>query len=74
MGNPPKRVVLNKLVRRYFKKQAGQVQNTEAYMLKAELINCWEQHGVDHPKCVHLIPKYDQGWLLDKVAKERYRQ
>ena len=74
MGRPPKRVVLNKLVRRYFKNQVNQVYNAEGRILKDELISCWEKHGVDHPKCVHLVPKYDHGMALDMAARQRYRQ
>ena len=68
MGNPPRRLVLNKLIRRYFKRETGMVQSEEAMGYKMELVNCWEQHGVDHPKCAHLIAKYDKGWELDVIA------
>ena len=74
MGNPPKRVLLNKLIRRYFKKQSASVGTEEAAMLKNELINCWESYGVDHPKCSHLIPKLDRGWALDLVAANNFNQ
>lgn len=40
--------------------------------MKGEMIKCWETHGVDHPKCEHLIPKYDKGWALDLITKEKY--
>ena len=72
MGNPPKRVVLNKLIRRYFKRQSASVGTEEAAMLKNELVTCWETHGVDHPKCQHLIPKLDRGWALDISAQFKY--
>ena len=42
MGNPPKRLVLNKLIRRYFKGQGRAVQSEEAMALKSELLDCWE--------------------------------
>jgi len=52
MGNPPKRVVLSKLVRRYFKRQStSRVASEEGAKLKNELIQCWEAHGIDHPNC-----------------------
>jgi hypothetical protein len=41
MGNPPKRVVYQKLIRRYFKKRAN-IFSEEAQKLKNELIKCWE--------------------------------
>ena len=64
MGNPPKRIVFRKLVRRYFKKRAN-IFSEEAMAMKSELTKCWELFGVDHPKCFHLIPKLDKGWALD---------
>ena len=50
------------------------VHSEEAIALKSELIECWEKNGVDHPKCVHLIPKFDRGWELDVIAREKYKQ
>jgi hypothetical protein len=73
MGNPPKRVVYQKLIRRYFKKRAN-IFSEEAQKLKNELIKCWEQYGVDHPKCVHLVPKMDKGWAIDLITKQKYQQ
>ena len=74
MGNPPKRVVMGKLIRRYFKRQGGVEASLEASMLKNELVQCWEQYGVDHPKCKHLVPKMDRGWALELGAQERYKK
>lgn len=71
MGIAPKRIVLNKLIRRYFKRKAT-VQSQEASALKDELIKCWATNGVDHPKCLHLIPKFDRGWAIDMLASEKY--
>ena len=65
MGKPPKRVVMNKLIRRYFKQKGGIEASQEATSLKSEIVKCWEQYGVDHPKCFHLIPKLDRGWALE---------
>ena len=73
MGNPPKRVVVSKLIRRFFKQQGGIQASSEATQLKGELTQCWEQYGVDHPKCKHLIPKLDRGWALELAAQESYR-
>ena len=73
MGNPPKRVVMSKLMRRYFKKQgSGTVASEEAQMLKNELIQCWEANGVDSEKCTHLMPKFDRGWALDMISRQKY--
>lgn len=70
MGNPPKRVVLSKLMRRYFKRQGSSaVASEEAQLLKNELIACWEANGVDHPNCEKLIPKFDRGWALDMITR-----
>ena len=74
MGIPPKRNVLGKLIRRYFKRKGGNIASEEAAMLKNELITCWDQFGVDHPKCMHLVPKLDRGWALDMIAREKYEQ
>ena len=74
MGNPPKRLVYSKLIRRFFKKQAYNIQSEEAIAMKQELINCWEQNGVDHPKCLHLIPKYDKAWAMDLNTKQKYTE
>jgi hypothetical protein len=71
MGIPPKRMVMSKLIRRYFKRKGG-VSSQEASVLKNELINCWEQNGIDHPKCLHLVPKYDRGWAIDMISSEKY--
>ena len=68
MGNPPKRVVYQKLIRRYFKKRAN-VQSAEAMALKIDLMKCWEQYGVDHPKCEHYIPAYDKAWAMELITK-----
>ena len=73
MGNPPKRIVFTKLIRRYFKKR-GDIHSEEGAKMKSELINCWERFGPDHPKCVHLIPAFDKGWALDLNAKQKYEQ
>ena len=68
MGIPPKRTVICKLIRRYFKRRGG-VGSEEAAVLKNELVQCWEANGVDHPKCLHLVPKFDRGWALDMIAR-----
>lgn len=73
MGNPPKRIVYRKLITRYFKKR-GNIFSEEAMALKGELMKCWEQYGVDHPKCVHLVPKLDRGWAIDMVTSQKYEQ
>ncbi len=72
MGNPPKPIVIRKLIRRYFKKK-GDIHSEEAAIMKNELIQCWETFGVDHPKCSHLVPKYDRAWALDLSLKEKYQ-
>ena len=41
----------------------------EALSLKMELINCWENFGVDHPKYLPLIAKLDKGWAIDLNMK-----
>jgi hypothetical protein len=68
MGIAPKRNVISKLIRRYFKARGG-VASQEATLLKNELIQCWENNGVDHPKCLHLVAKYDRGWAMDMIAQ-----
>ena len=68
MGNPPKKIVYRKLIRRYFKKR-GDIYSEEAMKLKNELVKCWETFGVDHPKCVHLVPRFDKGWALDLIIR-----
>ena len=73
MGNPPKRIVYSKLIRRYFKKQSN-IFSEEAMKMKQELSKCWEQYGVDHPKCLHLIPKLDKGWAIDFNTKQKYME
>ncbi|CDW91229.1 UNKNOWN [Stylonychia lemnae] len=42
--------------------------------LKLEVSKCWEQYGVDHPKCAHLLPKLDRGWAIDLVTKQKYEE
>lgn len=64
MGNPPKRVVYQKLIRRYFKK-SGEIKSPEAAQYRNDLYQCWERYGIDHPKCNHLIPKFDKGWAIE---------
>ena len=73
MGLAPKRQVLSKLIRRFFKNK-GNVGSEEAALLKSELAECWAANGVDHPKCNHLIPKLDRGWALDMIARQKYDQ
>lgn len=68
MGNPPKKLVYRKLLRRYFKKR-GSIFSEEAMQYKNDLIKCWEQYGPDHPKCEHLIPNYDKAWALDMATR-----
>jgi len=41
MGNPPKRIVYSKLIRRYFKKRST-IFSEEAMKLKLEVSKCWE--------------------------------
>ena len=41
--------------------------------MQNELMNCWEQYGVDHPKCVHLKPKFDAGMVLERETRAKYR-
>jgi len=50
MGNPPKRVVYQKLLRRIFKR-SGDVKSPEAQQYRNELYMCWERFGIDHLKC-----------------------
>lgn len=73
MGIPPKRQTMSKLIRRYFKRRGG-VQSQEAAMLKSELVQCWESNGVDHPKCLHLVSKFDRGWAIDMIGSQKYEQ
>ena len=73
MGQPPKRAVVSKLIRRYFKRR-GSIASEEAALLKNEIVQCWEANGVDHPKCLHLIPKLDRGWAIDMIARQKYEQ
>jgi hypothetical protein len=40
--------------------------------LKDELVKCWGANGVDHPKCLHLVAKFDRGWAIDMLASEKY--
>ena len=72
MGVPPKRVLMNKLIRRYFKRQSASVGTEEAALMKNEIVKCWETYGVDHPKCSHLVVKLDRGWALDLDAQTKY--
>ena len=37
--------------------------------LKIDLMKCWEQYGVDHPKCEHYIPAYDKAWAMELITK-----
>jgi hypothetical protein len=74
MGNPPKRIVMNKLIRRYFKGDIKNVGTQEAAVLKQELLTCWDQHGVNSPKCTHLINAYDKGWAMDVIFREKYME
>lgn len=71
MGNPPKRIIYSKLIRRYFKKRAN-IFSEEAMKLKNDLTKCWETFGIDHPKCVHLIPHLDKGWAIDLITRQKY--
>ena len=74
MGIPPKRLVLSKLIRRYFKRQSGIAASQEASQMMSQLGQCWEQYGVDHPKCNHLVPVADRGWALELVAQMKYQK
>ena len=71
MGNPPKRVVYQKLIRRVFKR-TGEIKTNEAAMYREALYTCWERHGVDHPKCDHLMANFDRGWALEMINRERF--
>ncbi len=69
MGTPPRRLLMGKLVRRYFKRAGGQAQiSEESALLKNELYKCWDKFGVDHPKCLPFVPKLDRGWALDMIS------
>ena len=75
MGIPPKRNVMGKLIRRFFKRHSRiAASSQEATVLKNELYNCWDKFGVDHPKCLHLIPGLDRAWAIDLIAAEKYNQ
>jgi len=75
LGIPPKRNVMGKLIRRYFKRKgAVNSSSQEATVLKNELYTCWDKFGVDHPKCLHLIPNLDRGWAMDMIANQKYQQ
>ena len=74
MGIPPKRELMTKLIRRYFKRKGSLAsQSEEAAVLKNSLYNCWDRFGVDHPKCLHLIPNLDRGWAMDMIATQKYK-
>ena len=65
---------MSKLIRRYFKRIGSVEASQEATLLKNELVTCWEQNGVDHPKCNHLVARMDRGWALELAAQERYQK
>ena len=73
MGHPPRKLVMEKLIKRYFKK-AAQVSNPEAVRYKMQLANCWEKFGVNNQKCAHLIDAYDHGWGLEIVTRDKALQ
>ena len=73
MGNPPKRVVYQKLIRRYFKK-TGEIKSEQAAGMRAEMYQCWEKFGISHPKCDHLIPKFDRGWAIEMSNREKFNE
>ena len=71
MGNPPKRVVYQKLIRRYFKR-SGEIKSEQAATYRTELYKCWERYGIDHPKCEHLVANFDRGWAIEMSNRERF--
>ena len=71
MGNPPKRVVYQKLLKRYFKRQ-GDVKSPEAAQYRSDLYNCWEKFGIDHLKCQHLVKNFDKGWAMEMANRESF--
>ena len=71
MGQPPKRVIYQKLIRRYFKR-TGEIKSEEAAGLRNELYQCWEKFGIDHVKCLHLVPGFDRGWAVEVGNRERF--
>ena len=71
MGNPPKRVVYQKLIGRYFKR-TGEIKSEQAAALRSEMYQCWERFGIDHPKCEHLVAKFDKGWAIEMSNRERF--
>ena len=73
MGKPPQRVVYQKLIRRYFKKTST-FRSEEAASYRNDLYSCWDKHGIDHPKCEHLIKNFDKGWALEMNNRERFAE
>ena len=71
MGNPPKRVVYQKLIRRYFKR-TGDIKTDMAAQTRNELYACWDRFGIDHPKCAHLVAGFDKGWAVEMSNRERF--
>ena len=71
MGNPPKRVVYQKLIRRYFKR-TGDIKSDQAAQLRNDMYQCWERFGIDHPKCEHLISGFDKGWAIEMSNRESF--
>ena len=71
MGNPPKRVVYQKLIGRYFKR-TGDIKSEKALQLRSELYQCWERFGVDHIKCQHLVTGFDKGWAIEMTNRETF--
>ena len=67
MGHPPKRVLYQKLVGRYFKR-TGEIRLEESAALRNQLYTCWERFGVDHVKCHHLVPGFDKAWAMQMSA------
>ena len=44
MGNPPRKLVLEKLIKSYFRVSKEGI-HPEALKYKMELSNCWEKYG-----------------------------
>ena len=88
MAPPPRHLVLEKLIKKYFKVGKRAI-HPEALKYKMELLNCWEKYGgnlikvcpsfilfcvVNHAKCTHLVDTFDYGWGLNIVKKDKYMQ
>ena len=72
MGVPPVRVVISKLVKRFFKRLRPRLP-PEVNRSKRELHAAWDRYGYGHSSCQDYVDKFYEASELEKEMTDKFK-